>query len=115
MTRELAIKKHRELWHWIASETRRLKCGISKNMNPDIQIHQPVNCCWCCESVLYFNERSGRWGIDCSKCPIDWGNPIGCEGSFESPYNRWVHMPAEEWEACADLADKIAELPEREV
>lgn len=102
MTREEAIKKHRELWHWIADESRRQKRTVFKNENPDVRRERPFNDCWMCE---YAN--------DCDTCPIKWGDDVEDCAEDGSPFFEWLNSELD-WEACAYYADIIAELPEKE-
>lgn len=106
MTREEAIKKHRELWHWIAEEHRRRKSEIvHKEDNPDVAKERPLNSCWLCEYVLSI-------GNHCKDCPINWGGKICVRA--RSPYMEWVFGSHLDYEERAKLADTIAELPEKE-
>ena len=110
MTREEAIKKHRELWHWIANETRRRKdCEVRKDENPDVAKEGPMNSCWLCEYARQFDK--GRY--DCRNvCPINWGSESCLRDG--SPYNEWTFDHPFDYEERARLADTIAELPEKE-
>lgn len=106
MTREEAIKKHRELWHWIANETiRRKTMYVRKYENPDVAKEMPNNGCWLCEYVRSI-------GGCCGECPIDWGS-TKCTG-LTSPYRTWAYCHILDYKERANLADIIAELPEKE-
>lgn len=105
MTREEAIRKHRELWHWIAAEHRRRKSAIVyKGHNPDVAEEEPMNSCWLCEYVRSI-------GIRCEDCPINWGSETCLKDG--SPYNAWAFDISLDYEERAKLADTIAELPEK--
>lgn len=53
LTKEEAIKKHREMWNWIADETERTNCCTSKFMyfeSKNISSKEiPYHYCYCCE------------------------------------------------------------------
>ena len=109
LTKSEAISNHRKLYHWIATETRKQKRKVHKSEYfdfynvPDTDI--PQNYCYCCE----YDEQqlSGA----CFHCPIDWGNEkCGVAGSL---FKQWHACNDKDWKRAADLADKIAELPER--
>lgn len=105
MTREEAIKKHRELWHWIAEEHRRRKSVIvHKEDNPDVAKESPFNSCWLCEYVRSIRNR-------CEDCPINWGREMCIKDG--SPYRAWTFNTFLDYEERANLADTIAELPEK--
>lgn len=109
MTREEAIKKHRELWHWIADETRRRKdCYVLKVENKDVAKEGPLNSCWLCEYARQFQKFYYEY---CYACPINWGvKTCMKEGS---PYRAWTFGSYLDYEERAKLADTIAELPEK--
>ena len=109
MTREEAIKKHRELWHWIANEHRKRKRReVLKEENPDVANEKPNNDCWLCEYTHQFDRVYCDY---CNVCPINWGGGT-CMGAG-SPYREWVLGFYLDYEELAYLADVIAELPER--
>lgn len=109
MTREEAIKKHRELWHWIAAETRRRKdCDVLKDENPDVAKEGPMNSCWLCEYARQF-EKVNR--DICTVCPINWG--VKTCMKRRSPYVEWKFDSSLDYMEKAKLADTIAELPEK--
>ena len=111
MTREEAIKKHRELWHWIADEHRRRKdIWVEKIENPDVVKEGPCNSCWLCEYVIQFigDETIRNCG---DACPINWGAETCMRDG--SPYKAWKYCLFSGYEERAKLADIVAELPER--
>ena len=109
MTREEAIRKHRELWHWIADETRRKHEKVEKGENPDVAEEGPVNSCWLCEYARQFPKFYYEY---CYACPINWGvKTCMKEGSL---YREWTYGFSLDYEELAKLADTIAELPEKE-
>lgn len=109
MTREEAIKKHRELWHWIAEEHRKRKSVIvHKEDNPDVAKESPLNNCWLCE---YVRQSKIVFYDFCSACPINWG--VGTCMKKGSPYRAWTFNTFLDYEELAKLAKIIAELPEK--
>ena len=107
MTREEAIKKHRELWHWIADETRRNCRLVFKHENPDVAKEKPYNDCWLCEYAICHKTTNFN---HCTRCPIDWG-VMTCMRKG-SPY-RELTLGNFLYKEYANLADRIAELPEK--
>ena len=110
MTREEAIKKHRELWHWIANEHIRRKSEIvHKEDNPDVAKEGPMNSCWLCEYSSQFYKVCRDI---CTFCPINWG--VKTCMKRRSPYVEWTFDSSLDYREKAKLADTIAELPEKE-
>ena len=109
MTKEEAIKKHRELWHWIAKETRRKREKVQKSENPDVFNEMPYNECWLCEYARQFDKVCRDI---CAVCPINWGVKTCMKKG--SPYRAWTFNTFLDYEEGANLADTIAELPEKE-
>lgn len=109
LTKEEAIRKHRELWNWIADETERRQDFVSKEEyyyeHPEVT--RPLMLCFCCQ---YVGERSDHIVSDClALCPIKWkGEHCECSGS---EYHEWCS--AEDWLEAAKYARIIANLPER--
>ena len=109
MTKEEAIKKHRELWHWIADEHRRRKSEIvHKEDNPDVAKEGPMNSCWLCEYSRQFDKV---YRDCCYVCPINWGVDTCMRKG--SPYRAWTFNTFLNYKELANLADRIAELPEK--
>lgn len=114
MTREEAIKKHRELWHWIADEHRRRKSVSVQNFeNPEVAEKAPKNDCWLCEYVKQLEKDSPGSGWSGCDCPIKWGENNEYCVSIGSPYIEWNNRYGKNYEDLAKLADIIAELPEK--
>lgn len=114
MTREEAIKKHRELWHWIANEHRRRKSvWVQKIENPEVAEKAPRNQCWLCEYTEQLKKDSQR--SKCDDCPIKWGKNFKTCEDVGSPYFEWFNNYGRNrnYEDVAKLADTIAELPEK--
>ena len=109
LTKSKAILKHRKMWHWIAKQTRKQKRKVCKLEYLDFynisDENKPSRYCYACQYDMQI-------GNDCSHCPINWGNSMCCldDGSL---YREWLACGGLNWERAAELADMIAELPER--
>lgn len=116
LTREEAIQKHRELWHWIFEETVKKRRAVQKCENEEVMEEVPVHFCWCCQYSL--NEEFKTKIPVCENCPIEWPETCAdvCEKGdppcVKSYYGEWED--SFDWREAADLAFKIANLPERE-
>ena len=105
LTREEAIGLHRKMWRWIAEETEKQKRIVTrKEYFKSMEIEEeniPEFYCYCCE---YCELADG----DCELCPILWdGEKTTCFSDFVT----WLSTTS--WQEAAELARKIAELPER--
>lgn len=111
LTKSEAIFNHRKMWHWMAAETRKQKRKVYKLEYLDFynisDENKPFGSCYACQYDIQCDN-------DCTHCPINWGDGMGCftDGSL---YREWLACNENEndWERAAELADKIAELPER--
>lgn len=126
LTREEAIRFHRDMWTWIAKQEE----GLTLSSNPIDRMHEryelkreylnlchidPMDiesACFLCEYSLQqarLHEDPIPYESQCRYCPLDWGDSaseIPCqytddEEEVENPH--WVYSPAE----------MIANLPER--
>lgn len=100
LTREEAIKRHREMWKWLAENPMKKKAdwpGWSKAGYAE-------NHCFCCEYVKYFSTDG------CKSCPVVWQDTPACvyENSF---YRKWQQATAPE--ERSRLAALIRDLPKR--
>ena len=118
------IKKHRNLWTWIAEQCRSQKQLVKRWSyfydNPEFEegaINQdetiPDHMCYACEFGVEFSLT-----LKCNACPFDWGSKImmapcchktdkhtddGLSAMFDN-------LGDKDWEKGAELADKIANL-----
>lgn len=104
LTREQAIYSFRQMWNWIADETKKQKRKVSKSEYPLMKEMSIISDCFICE----YCEKSV---IDCRSCIIKW--PGADCGDPPSPYYQWVHCQRWEWGKAAQYAREIANLPER--
>lgn len=101
MTREEAIRKHREMWNWLADNPGMMKWDYLQKFDPEATL---VHECYLCEYT----------DMDCTRCPLEWaGRDCPEEGSL---YNEWCYAVAglEDYTRTAEIARQIAELPEKE-
>lgn len=120
LTRERAIELFREEWNYIADEIEERKehCNIValKRKYCSMVMERAKHSCFLCEYSL---KEDGF--PDCSKCPIDWGSKrkgYMCEDKKQTGDRKGLYMACYEekdWKKQAELARKIANLPEREV
>lgn len=110
LTLEETQRRHKELWMWLAEETRRIEKKADKQdffLTQDCEI--PENFCWCCKFVnqSYINVKTKSCYI---LCPIKkWGgDAIYCVDK-NSLYELWEEE--RDWQKAADLAEQIARLP----
>lgn len=110
MTKQQAIEEHRKMWRWIAEETLKRKRTVEKieYYYEYIKSEKLRNLCWCCEYDYQFKTK-----CYCEMCPIDFG--VNAEefmcGEEGSDYLEWRNET--DYTKCAELAIKIANLPER--
>lgn len=117
LTKQQTVYEHRKQWHWMANEIKNRGCKVTKEeyfdaMNISVE-NRPILNCYCCD----YASSIGAILIDCSKCPIDWGGVnVACIDKNkaldeEGLYRQWSNT--NDPEKAAELAYKIAELPER--
>ena len=115
LTKSEAIANHRKMWNWIADETLKRKGRVAKSVYFEAHgvrvLDIPLSRCYCCE---YVNNRNCA---DCSDCPIDWGGKYGsCTdinilNNEKGLFSLWCDES--DYIKSAELAKRIAELPER--
>ena len=102
LTRELAIKLHRKLWMWVATETERQHRIVTSAEYPLFKRKKIYRNCWLCE----FSLKYGHSAVVCNNCPIKWGEDRCNMGEYRNWYNET------KWKKSARLARIIANLPE---
>lgn len=115
LTKEEAVRQHRELWRWIAIETLRQRRVINKQKY-FADKEYVTHCCYCCEYGIQLS--TGKYC--CDLCPIEWSSNVsetpcldkGYDGDEESMYGLWSNTHT--YKEAALLAYKISKLPERE-
>lgn len=106
LTREEAVKRHRELWNWLADnpliEGRLSQKADHPKWGKEWPLASEVeNYCWCC---VYDTQSGSR---DCRFCPVSWLNETSC--MYLYPVWEWE----ESYTIRAAWARQIANLPER--
>lgn len=97
LTREEAIRLHRELWGWLAENPMKQKTDYPKFKE------RVTNYCYLCEFA----------GSECAKCPVEWpktrsASPCHCMESYFGEWND-AKLPEER----SRLAALIRDLPEK--
>lgn len=100
LTREEAIRLHRELWGWLAENPMKQKTDY-----PKFKTERVRNDCYLCEFA----------GSQCAKCPVEWPKPryVSPCHCMESYFGEWddAKLPEER----SRLAALIRDLPEKKV
>ncbi len=126
LTKEKAIKLHRELWGWLAEHPEKNKIDWPRWLFNGGTVHSPSCLCFACEYALQHmmntlspDEYSHFMTEDlkCTVCPFVWPDPRGCQfdegddmvGLFEEWANRFANL-----EVRKRLAIQIRDLPVRE-
>lgn len=125
LTREEAIRLHREMWMWMASETvnRQKKVSTMDWIAEYIPVWEGelANLRICC---TYGSNLKTTTEWMCKYCPIDWLSTAQnrmCRYKTKEDragnnatglYAKWTN--AKTWQEAAELAQQIAELPGRE-
>ena len=125
LTREQAIEEHRKMWNWIADETlKRRKCVYKRDYleTQNIKLFDLYVNCFLCHYARQFDDGYK----DCSRCPLEWrksgdtrysGNEYCICDKDGMLYREWSYAkfsPIFSSKHIADLARKIANLPEKE-
>lgn len=109
LTREEAIRRHRQMWSWIAVETLRLGRTVTKDEARKHFNWGPLVCgCWLC-------ELNGRLCADGSACVLQWPGDR-CAHTYDNRglYTQWLDALYDGYvQTAANTALKIAALPEK--
>ena len=134
LTREEAIRYHREMWNWIADQIEKRQKVQNIHFLKEEYITNKFdrfeNIRWFCFLCEYTN-------LNCKKCPIEWGNKYVAYESHDCPCETWGYEEMDyrnglygdcrieydnkylrmenNWKHQAELARRIANLPERKV
>ena len=105
MTKEEVIRKHREMWRWLAKNPGgEWKEDYLEKSGPEARLGYD---CYLCD---YVNKNHNR---DCRYCPVEW--PEESCYCYDGLYTKWEFaMLGEDYTRAAKLARRIAELPEKE-
>lgn len=114
LTLDEAMKKHKELWSWIADETEKRKQIVSKSdfFDEHSNYEIPHYCCYLCDFTFLDKPHRGYDNAKCSLCPVNWGSKK-CTDIGTLFYN---YRKAENYIEHARIAREISEMeidPER--
>ena len=108
LTREKAIEEHRKMWNWFAEQIEASKyvlriCDLKDEYFFEKHEIRPIGGCYLCQ-YAYQEE------FCCDDCIVEKPEGGGCLGGL------YIEVASANcWEKQAELARKIANLPEREV
>lgn len=132
-TRKEYLKKHRDMWNWIADNIlfdRRIVTKLNYLKYIGVSEYDdkcPRNNCYCCELDKKFNMIIKPHYEDyyqCKYCPLRWHGkyPIQCEDSNSQykKYKLWTHysydnLPVSKAKIISDLARSVANVSERKL
>lgn len=127
LTKEQAIKKHRNMWNWIADQYENRTGLLNKTECVDDLKHcyinmvlpeETIDCdCFCC-------EYDRQFGGVCERCQIEWDSIFSClmcadknavDNNLYGLICDFNHDKCSDndFSYCADLARQIANLPDR--
>lgn len=125
LSREEAIKKHRDMWNWIAERIKERKwtVGIGSLRQGYIERHNErvLYNCYLCEYCIGILEEGKDFSDKCKYCPLDWesdGDEDGLYQCLENSDEMGLYEEAQStalWEEQYALCKKIANLKEREI
>lgn len=104
LTRQEAIKKHRELWHEI---TRRTLEEKRKVLLKDIRLDDTPNRLWLCEYNMNQLRKCKFFAQRCFFCPL---RDLEQKGCLNGLIDKW--RDCKDYSEAAELAEEIANLPE---
>lgn len=120
LTKEEAIRRHRELWNKIAElctggfYISEIKIVALNALGYHDSRDYPTSKCWACEYAIYNAIRlhGTNKGV-CCFCPLKWETASCHDEGGE--YKIWIrHMRDGNYEKAAEMARVIANLPEKE-
>ena len=122
LSREEAIRKHREMWNWIADRIMERKRSVIIDELKQEYIRQHNECalnnCYMCEYCIGMLEESEGLSDRCKYCPLDWesdGDEDGLYQCLDNHDEMGLYAEAERtalWEEQYKLCKKIANLKE---
>ena len=131
--REEAIRKHREMWNWIAEQyefngsdapVTHLKAMFIKEHYPN---DDPLSNCYCCEYAgEILNPKIGGAKYNCRRCPLVWPskchecmclykNNITNSNGLYGKILRYSNQYIVNYKKAAIIAREIANLLERKI
>lgn len=125
LSKEEAIRKHRDMWNWIADRImERKQSVIIGELKREYVIQHNENIaynCYLCEYCIGMLEKDeDEWKEErCKYCPLDWesdGDEDGLYQCLENHDEMGLYSKADRtvvWEEQYELCKKIANLKER--
>lgn len=122
LSREEAIRKHREMWNWIADRIKErkhtgliyhLKKEYIKQHNEDVVLYNCYLCDYCIGML-----KNEEWEERCKYCPLYWesgGDEDDLFQCLDDYGEKGLYRKAESaeaWEEQYNLCKKIANLKE---
>ena len=108
LTKEEAIRNHREMWNWIADQNIKGYTGVWLKKqylrNIGIDPFTVIARCFCCNYVR------DNCDSNCSKCPLIWGEKL-TDDCVNGIYGEWTRE--KDSFKAAQIAREIANLKER--
>lgn len=125
LSREEAIRKHREMWNWIADRIKERKQTVRIESLKEAYIERHNECvlysCYLCDYSIGMLEEGKYFPDRCKYCPLDWESTGDEDGIYQCLENHGEKGLYEEamrtslWEEQYALCKKIANLKEREI
>lgn len=111
LTKKRAITLYRRMWRWIGLKTLKEKRCVDKyEWFTRFRLGWVTCGCYCCEYAQQITDNSPQ---SCKVCPVDWGVRT-CAVPGLGLYDLWREtVDFDDWQAAAEFALQIAELPER--
>lgn len=104
MTRQEAIRNHREMWRWLAKNPGKWKMDYLMRYDPEVKL---LADCYLCE---YTDENHNG---ECEYCLVEW--PVGPCYCYDGLYSTWESaMKRKNYAHAGEIAKQISELPEKE-
>lgn len=120
LSKEEAIRKHREMWSWIADRiVERKRSVIIGNLKREYVLQHKENIAYSCYLCDYCIDMQGGVKFKrCKYCPLDWESDGDEDGSYQCLDNNdemGLYSKADRtvaWEEQYELCKKIANLEE---
>lgn len=124
LSKEEAIRKHREMWNWIADRIKERKRLVDVDELKQEYIDQHNESIFCdCYLCQYCADRAedNEWYERCEYCPLDWesyGNEYGLYQCLDNHEEDGLYGKVRKvrstmvWEEQYELCKKIANLKE---
>lgn len=120
LSKEEAIRKHREMWSWIADRiVERKRSVIIGNLKREYVLQNKENIAYSCYLCDYCIDMQGGVKFKrCKYCPLDWESDGDEDGSYQCLDNNdemGLYSKADRtvaWEEQYELCKKIANLEE---